>query len=107
MATAIKLLLIALSQLPIFVAYTAHPQQIKQQPVTAALLAIIYEITILISKKVWEKKLEGRAIQAAGYGILTLYNWLVTWVKNPAPGIRRRYNKQIKLEHEIFNVRGL
>src|SRR5262249_52229295 len=110
MAKALKSLFIAFSQLPVFYTYTSQLQQIKQRPVVAALLTVAYEAAVLIiafSKEVWEKKLKEKAVQAAGDSILNLCNWFVAWVKNLAPGFRRRYNKQMKLEHEIFNVRGL
>src|SRR5262245_40261913 len=103
-------LIASLQPLAVIYAYRSRWPPMMEHPILAIMLAGLCTAAVLIAgfgRKVWEKRLEERAIQAAGDGILTLCHWVVAWGKNLAPGFRRRYNRQMKLEHEIFNVRGL
>jgi hypothetical protein len=102
MSEAFRKILFALTQLPLIGGLVWKWNQIQQRPMTAVLLAAVYEIAVLAAafgKKVW-MELEKEAIQSTA-------EWVRAAVRNFQPGFRRRYNKMIIYEHGIFNVRGL
>jgi hypothetical protein len=102
MSEAFRKILFALTQLPLIGGMVWKWNQIQQRPIVAILIALAYEIAVLLAafgKKVWTE-LEKDAIKASA-------EWIRAAVRNFKPGFRRRYNKMIIYEHGIFNVRGL
>lgn len=98
----LKRLLLSLIQLPLVGGILLWWDHIKNRPVFAILVFIIYEVGVFIlafSKKVWSK-LEAEAVQQTTDRILVS-------VQRFALRFRRRYKKQIINDHSIFNVRGL
>ncbi len=104
MANLAKAIVITLAaQVPLVAVMVAFWRQAQQQPIVAALLALLYEVIVFAGaflKKVWEKELEPEAIKATG-------EWIKAAVRGFAPGFTRRYNQQVMYDYRIFNVRGL
>src|SRR5436853_5600969 len=98
-----KLLLILASQVPLAGAVYQWREQAQQHPLVAALLAGGYELVIFTGafiKTVWTDELKKDAVKFTA-------DWVRSGVKGFAPGFLRRYRKQVVIEHNIFNVRGL
>ncbi len=103
MSDALKKLVVALVALLPAGGWWQLWEQAKEHPVTAALLTVLYEATLLVvafGKDVWQEELKKDAIK-------TTADWVRGTVRGFAPGFRRRYKKQVVEEHGVFNVRGL
>lgn len=102
MTDVLKKLFLALTQLPLFGVGWVWWNQVKEKPVYAALIGVLYEVCVglfAFSQKVWGK-LEDKAVQSTT-------DWVLTIVGGFAPGFQRRYRRQIINDHSVFNVLGL
>lgn len=103
MLNALKTLLLALlSQLPLFAAAFTWSQDVIQNPIIAAFLALIYELFVLLvafGQEVWAE-LKPQAVKASA-------DWAKTAFRNTFSRFRRRYNEQIYYDHRFFNTSGL
>lgn len=97
-----KFLIIGISQVPLLSAGLIWWEQIKQYPLIAAGLAIVYELGVLFLgfwTKVWQK-LEPDIVDASATYVKT--NFL-----NVFSNFRRNYRQQIIYDHRDFNTKGL
>lgn len=98
----LKRLLLPLIQLPLLGGILLWWDQVKEHPVFALFLFLIYEAGVFIlafSKKVWSK-LEDPAVQQTA-------DWILASGRRFAFRFRQRYKRQVINDHSIFNVRGL
>jgi len=99
----LKLLIALSSQTPVLILCTKGWSLVRDHPIAAVLGSVAYEAAIVgiaFTKNVWKKELEQDAIKATA-------DWIRATVRNFKPGFRRRYFKQVRRAHNIFNVRGL
>ena len=97
-----KTIITALLQVPLAAGLFASWAQAVEQPFIAGAIAAVYEVLLLATgflRKVW-KALEEDAVSATS-------DWCRERARLLTSGFRRRYLRQVKSEHQIFNVRGL
>jgi hypothetical protein len=96
------ILVLASQSVPVGIA-AAFWSDVITHPITAAVLALVYELIVLIwgilGKDVW-KELKPEMVKATA-------DWLKIGALNLFSGFRRRYNRQMIYDYRVFNVRGL
>src|SRR5438046_2913313 len=100
--SAIAKLLIALTQASLFGGLALFWERVQQRPVTAVLIAIIYEAVVFgiaFAKKVWGI-VEDTAVHRTA-------DWILASLSGFSPDFLRRYKRQVVRDHSIFSVRGL
>ena len=87
----------------LFAAYRYDPEWVKAHWLFVALMALLYEIIIVIAiftVNLWRQEFEKETLKATA-------DWLRALPGKYSPGFLRRYQQQVRFDHEIFNVRGL
>ena len=95
-------LLLLLAVLPIAGGATVWLDTVKQNPLGALLLASVYAVGVFVvglGKDVWTTF---RAEIVAA-----IADWIKMHFLNMTSRFRRRYNKQVRIDHSTFNVKGL
>lgn len=92
------------------IVYWYYWDWVKQHWLLAILIVALYELLVWTRRftkvvinflaKIWKEELEKDALKATA-------TWLRAIPAKFAPGFTRRYNKQVVIDHEVFNVRGL
>lgn len=77
-----------------------HSDWMKAHWRLVALICVLYLPVTGFIKKLWERQFEEDALKATA-------DWLRALPGKYSPGFRRRYQKQVCIDHEIFNVRSL
>ncbi|MGA1842748.1 MAG: DUF1566 domain-containing protein [bacterium] len=103
-----NLLLFLASQIPALGIAMAWWSGLLKNTILAAILALFYELLVLIWKKlgkpvweeVWEQELKPWAVK--GFG-----KWAKVTLQNLFSKFHCRYNRQVIYEHRVFPVRGL
>ena len=90
--------------------YWYRPDWLRQHWRLGVLLAVLYEGLVLMlvlsraaqefAAELWREEFKKDAIKVAA-------TWLRAMPARLAPGFQRRYLKQVSINHEVFNVRGL
>lgn len=103
MQEALRKLFIGLaSQAPLLGSFYVYWVQVRQKPLAAGLIAVLYEALLFalgFGKKVWGK-LEPEAVEYAASAVRS-------GIAGFAPGYLRRYRRQMVIDHGVFNVRGM
>ncbi len=87
----------------IYAVYRYDPDWVKAHWLFVALMALLYEVIVVIAVftgKLWKQEFEKETLKATA-------DWLRALPGKYSPGFLRRYQQQVRFEHEIFNVRGL
>ena len=100
--------MVSASQIPVLGIAVAWWSGLLKNPIIAAVLAIFYELIVIIWEKlgkpvwieVWEQEFKPWAVK--GFG-----TWAKVTLQNLFSCFHRRYNRQIIYEHRVFPVRGL
>ena len=91
-----------LSQIPLYIGLWFWWPQVREQPILAILISVLYELSalsIIFTTAIW-KKLESNTLQSFTVEMAAI-------VSNLSPAFRKRYKRHVVNEHGVFNIRGL